>query len=75
MSNYYVNGYTTPSGVTDRDDVKAIQQQLKSEKEITALLNSGLFGEEGGTRLLSFYRRAYKLYLAETAFLATEKKV
>ena len=53
----------------------AIQQQLKSEKEITALLNSGLFGEEGGTRLLSFYRRAYKLYLAETAFLATEKKV
>jgi len=28
MSNYYVNGYTTPSGVTDRDDVKAIQQQL-----------------------------------------------
>ncbi|MBO5791143.1 MAG: hypothetical protein J6S54_01570 [Lentisphaeria bacterium] len=51
----------------------AVSQQLKREKEISALLESGLFGG-GAPRVLGFYRRAYKLYLAETAFLAPEKK-
>ena len=51
----------------------AIQQQLSREKEITALLNNGL-PEKSAARVLGFYRKAWKLYLAETAALLPEKE-
>lgn len=51
----------------------AFQRQLRHEKEITAFL-SAVFPAESLPRVLNFYQKAWKLYLAETASLDTEKK-
>ena len=51
----------------------AIQQQLNREEEISELLNTGL-PPESAARVLGFYRKAWKLYLSETAALFPEQK-
>ena len=62
------------SSAEERRLYVAIQQQLTREKEVTQLLESGIFGKHA-RQVVNFYRRACKLYLAETASLDTEKKV
>ena len=62
------------SSAEERRLYVALQQQLTREKEVTQLLESGIFGEHA-RQVVYFYRHAYKLYLSETASLAPEKKV